>query len=68
MIRTIEEFIVSYSDEDYARFLRLAGLSTDTKPTGNDIATGSVFEEVDTGDKYYFVESGDSGSWVIPGA
>lgn len=34
-----------------------AGLSTDTKPTEN-LATGSTFLEVDTGDVFLFDEEG----------
>lgn len=33
-----------------------AGLSTDTKPTGPDIVTGSLFREVDTGLTYQYDE------------
>lgn len=33
-----------------------AGLSTDTKPTGPDIVTGSIFREVDTGLTYQYDE------------
>lgn len=47
--------------------LRLAGLSTDTKPTGK--LNGSEFLEMDTGDKYYYNEDADAGEeWTKPGA
>ena len=36
--------------------VEMAGLSTDTKPTG--YATGSLFLEVDTGDVYAYDEAG----------
>lgn len=42
------------------RYIEAAGLSTDTKPTG-DIITGSRFTEADTGIEYLFDES--SGDW-----
>lgn len=42
-------------------YIEAAGLSTDSKPTGN-IVTGSLFLEVDTGDVYAFAE-GDSPAW-----
>ncbi len=42
------------------RYIEAAGLSTDTKPTG-DIITGSKFTEADTGIEYLFDES--SGGW-----
>ena len=41
-------------------YAKIAGLSTDTKPTG--LAMGSEFLEVDTGDKYLYNET--SGEWV----
>lgn len=41
-------------------YIEAAGLSTDTKPTG-DIITGSKFTEADTGIEYLFDES--SGGW-----
>lgn len=42
-------------------YIKASGLSTDTKPT-DGIATGSIFQEVDTGDEYAFAE-GDSPTW-----
>ena len=57
MIRVLSERIV----ENGKKLVKLAGLSTDSKPT-TGIATGSLFLEVDTGDVYAFAE-GDSGSW-----
>ena len=39
----------------------IAGLSTESKPTAG-IATGSTFEEVNTGKTYRFAE-GDSPTW-----
>lgn len=44
-------------NEAYKEF---AGLSTDTKPTEN-VTTGSLFLEVDTGDVYAYDEAG--GEW-----
>lgn len=38
-----------------------AGLSTDTKPT-DDLSTGSIFVEVDTGNVYFWDESG--AQWI----
>lgn len=51
-------------------FMRLAGLSTETKPTEN-VATGSIFIEVDTDKKYVYDEqtatwTQQSGSSVTP--
>lgn len=42
------------------QYIEAAGLSTDTKPTDN-LVTGSVFIEVDTGDAFLFDEV--SGVW-----
>ena len=57
MIRTLESRILV----DGVNYVKLAGLSTDTKPT-TGIATGSEFLEADTGDVYAFAE-GDSPAW-----
>lgn len=48
------------SDVAFVNYIEAAGLSTDTKPEDN-IATGSLFLEVDTGDVYAFDE--DGGTW-----
>lgn len=60
MIRTL---LMSYVGGSQAnlQYVRLAGNSSDTKPTEN-IATGSVFLEADTGKKYRFNEA--SGQWT----
>ena len=57
MIRTLE--LKPFTDG--LNLVKLAGLSTDTKPT-TGIVTGSEFLEVDTGDVYAFAE-GDSPAW-----
>ena len=57
MIRTLEK--KAYTDG--LSLVKLAGLSTDSKPT-TGIVTGSEFLAVDTGDKYAFAE-GDSPAW-----
>lgn len=59
----IRELVHDYitGDTAYAEF---AGLSTDTKPV-DQIVTGSIFVEVNTGKVYFFNEEGDAGSeWV----
>jgi hypothetical protein len=35
------------------------GLSTDTKPTGEDVPVNALFLELDTGDFYYY----DGSAW-----
>lgn len=42
---------------DDAYVICAAGRSTETKPTGSTIATGSTFIEVDTGNVYFFDET-----------
>lgn len=65
MIRVLESHDVITGQEKYFEY---AGLSTDTKPTEDIIATGSVFIEVDTGDVYFFNEEGSSDhEWVKVG-
>ena len=44
------------------------GTSSETKPEDSDIASGSTFVVVNTGDVYLFNESGSAGSkWVKVG-
>lgn len=50
---------------DSKEYFEFAGLSTDSKPTGDRYATGSLFLEVDTGDVYAFDEDGGTGEeWL----
>lgn len=50
---------------DGAYVIDAAGLSTDTKPSGATIATGSTFIEVDTGTVYFYNEVNQT--WVKAG-
>ena len=45
------------------KYIEAAGLSTDVKPT-NEIMTGSLFTEVDTGKVFAYGE-GDPGQWYM---
>ena len=54
MVRIINMTIVG----ENAKYIEASGLSTDAKPTAN-IATGSLFLEVDTGDIYAYDEAGE---------
>ena len=47
--------------ESKGGYVEIAGLSTDSKPTEN-IATGSIFVEVDTGKVYFF--NAAASTWV----
>ena len=65
MIRVLDAKDVITGEE---RYIEYAGLSTDTKPVEEKIATGSTFLEVDTGDVYFFNEDAAPGSeWVKAG-
>ena len=44
----------------YKFYREYAGLGDDDKPTDSDIATGSLFLEVDTGDVYAYDEEGST--------
>lgn len=56
MVRTIKwEYLLDNSGKKYCE---LSGLSTDEKPTGGELATGSLFLEVNTGDVYAYDEDG----------
>ena len=53
--------MVNRAYNETLKYVELAGLSTDTKPTSG-IVTGSLYLEVDTGDVYAFAE-GDTPAW-----
>lgn len=55
MIRIINAHDVVTGSKKYIEY---AGLSGDSKPTGTEIATGSTYLEVDTGDVYAWDEEG----------
>lgn len=57
MLRTI----VKKALDEGPIYFEYACLSTDTKPTGAPICTGSLCLEVDTGDVYAYDEAG--GEW-----
>ena len=42
-------------------YYEFAGTSLDSKPT-DEVATGSIFQEVDTGKVFFF--NSDAGEWV----
>lgn len=52
MVRTIKKEAL----EQGPIYFEYSGLSTDDKPTGAPISTGSLFLEVDTGDVYAYDE------------
>ena len=53
MVRIIKEESI-----EGKRYLECEGLYADTKPADN-ICTGSIFTEVDTGDVYFYDEESD---------
>lgn len=56
--------IVERIYEGNIRYIEAAGPSLETKPT-EDILTGSIFTETDTGKVYFFQADGaGSGEWV----
>ena len=66
MVRILEaEPIAVFPEATGKTLIEAAGLSTDTKPTSSDYATGSSFFEVDTGDVYLWDESSES--WLKVG-
>ena len=50
--------VTEYRFVGRGKYYEYAGLSTDTKPQRDDIITGSLFLEVDTGDVYAYDEDG----------
>lgn len=57
MVRILNNTIVECDEDTRIDYRELAGLSTDNKPITN-LATGSSFIEVDTGNVYFFDEVG----------
>ena len=55
MVRRTNPITTTIDGKTYYEY---AGTHNDTKPTGRDIATGSTFLEVDTGDFYAYDEDG----------
>ena len=60
MVRVIAA--IPLQDDPGKKYVEMAGLSTDAKPTRKIYATGSLFMEVDTGDMYAYDET-SGGSW-----
>lgn len=61
MIRVIVSRPIEQYFGNATRYVELAGLAADEKPTDN-IATGSICQEVDTGKVFFFDE--ESEEWV----
>lgn len=57
---------LNYKMLEGKKYVEIACLSTDTKPTGGNISTGSLLHEVDTGKIYAYDEEANSGTgdWV----
>lgn len=55
-------YLTSVTVPGGAEYIEIACVSTDTKPSGGNLATGSVAIEVDTGDIYMYNEA--SSTWV----
>lgn len=60
MVRIIKQSEVVVGNR--GTYYEYAGLNGDTKPVSDDIVTGSLFMEVDTGDVYAYNEEAASGS------
>lgn len=60
MVRCIfSKIIPPMTEIGYKRYIEASGLSTDAKPREN-IVTGSLFMEVDTGKVYAYDEAGET--------
>ena len=60
-MRKLVESPFTKEDGSTKLYVEIAGASSETKPVEN-IIDGSIFLETDTGDVYFFSESG--GDWV----
>ena len=50
-------------------YFKFAGKTGDTKPVGNNIATGSEYFDIQTGITYYYDSTGTTGNeWINPRA
>lgn len=56
--------MITATQDEYGQY-HVRGLSTDDKPIGT-YPGNSVFEEMDTGDKFYYDEL--AGEWAAKGA
>lgn len=54
---------VSFPVKGKLKYFEFAGEHDDTKPTGDTIATGSLYHDVDTGDIYAY--KGSTGEWIL---
>lgn len=63
MIGTTVQKTIKHTEDGVKFYIEFAGLSTDSKPIQNDIITGSLFLEVDTGDVFAYDEETAGGTW-----
>lgn len=61
MVRVKDSRIIT---KEGKRIIEAYGLSTDTKPT-DDVLTGSIFIEIDTGNAYFYDE--ENTEWIKAG-
>lgn len=50
--------LVDKALEGEIRYVEIYGKHDEDKPTGDNMATGSLFIEVDTGDAYFYERTG----------
>ena len=61
MVTIIDAKFQHYSDSGVAvNTYTIAGVSTDNKPTAEDVGNGSVFIEMDTSKVYFYDEADDA--------
>ena len=62
-MKVLKSDLFTYDSYGPARFVRIAGLSTETKPT-RGLVSGSEFLEVDTGREFVLDAESDTPAWT----
>lgn len=62
-MKVLKSNLFTYNSDGPVRFVRIAGLSTETKPTAG-LVSGSEFLEVDTGREFVLDAESDTPAWT----
>lgn len=62
-MKVLKSDLFNYDSAGPVRFVRIAGLSTETKPTAG-LVSGSEFLEVDTGREFVLDAESDTAAWT----
>ena len=62
-MKVLKSDLFTYDSAGPVRFVRIAGLSSETKPTAG-LVSGSEFLEVDTGREFVLDAESDTAAWT----